>query len=536
MSEATRMFTNGHILTLDKDSTIATAIAVKGSTILAVGSEADVKKYVGGSTEVIDLAGKTVMPGFYDSHAHFCIYAEAYSTVNLNSPPIGTCPNFEDMFARLAACAEQTPEGQWIQAYGFDDTMIAEKRFPTRHDLDKVTTRHPIFLKHISHHFAVLNTLGLQMAGITKDMADPEGGCIRREEGTQEPNGVIEELELMGKVMAIIPPRSDEQRMEAMEEMANFFASKGYTTAIDAAIVHAHDVELVHKAQQQQRMNVRLVYNPFYTTPDLGKLPADTPMLTRSGIKILQDGSIQGFTAYLSKPYHIPYNGDANYKGYATMSRDKLIDIITKYHGEGLQCIVHTNGDAATDDVIAAVEAAQKAHPRKDTRHLIIHAQTIREDQLDKIAELGILPSFFTSHIYYWGDRHANIFLGPERTKRMDPMRSAMNRGIVCTAHQDMPVTPLNPFLSISVCVNRTSCNGNVYGEEQRITVEEALRAHTINGAYQYFEETRKGTLEAGKLADFIVLDTNPLTCAPEKLADICVLATILDGRTVYTA
>lgn len=534
MHKATRMFINARILTLDGNNTIASAMALDGNRILALGDKISLQDYVGEKTEIVDVDGKTVMPGFYDAHGHFCIYAEAFfHNIDLNSPPIGTCADFETMYARLREAAARTPEGEWIQAYGFDDTMIAEKRFPTRHELDAVSTRHPIFIKHISHHLGALNTLALQRAGITQDTPDPEGGLIRREPGCSEPSGVIEEMELMGQVMELVPPLSDEQRIEAFERLSLFYASRGTTTALDAAIFHERDVELVSKAQRDGRLYVNFVYYPY--NPE-HIFPDDTARLKQGGIKLLQDGSIQGFTACLSLPYHTPHNGNVGYRGYPTHKREDLVALITQYHRQGCQCVIHTNGDGATDDVIAAVEAAQKAHPREDTRHLLIHAQTIREDQLDSIARLGILPSFFTSHIYFWGDRHAAIFLGPERTNRLNPMRSALDRGIICTAHQDMPVTPLAPFRSIAACVNRASSSGRVYGVEQRISVLEALYAHTINAAFQNFEENSKGSLEPGKLADFIVLDTDPLACAPDRLADIRVLMTVLGGRTVFTA
>ena len=212
-----------------------------------------------------------------------------------------------------------------------------------------------------------------------------------------------------------------------------------------------------------------------------------------------------------------------------------MFALIEAAHGRG-QFLIHTNGDAATDDALDALEAAQAKHPRKDCRHILIHAQTIREDQLDRLEAAGYTPSFFTAHIYYWGDRHRDLFLGPERAARMDPMRSALDRGLVITAHCDSPIVPADPLLSIWACVNRLTSSGQVLGADQRISVLEALRAHTFNPAWQNFQDKDKGSIEPGKLADLVILDANPLEADPTALRGIGVLETIVGGKTVYSA
>jgi predicted amidohydrolase YtcJ len=265
-----------------------------------------------------------------------------------------------------------------------------------------------------------------------------------------------------------------------------------------------------------------------FTSPD--------PLWIRPGAaKIIGDGSIQGYTGYLSAPYHVPPGDDPEYRGYPTIAREDLIELVSRYHAEGLQVAVHGNGDACIDDILDAFEAAQRAHPRPDTRHVVIHAQMARDDQLDRMAELGVIPSFFSLHTYYWGDRHREIFMGPERAARMSPARSALDRGLRFTIHTDTPVVPMEPLRLVWAAVNRRSSSGASIGEDQRIDPIQALRAVTIDAAYQHFEERDKGSLEPGKLADLVILDRSPLD-DPEHIDGIRVLETIVGGRTVYRA
>jgi hypothetical protein len=281
----------------------------------------------------------------------------------------------------------------------------------------------------------------------------------------------------------------------------------------------------------------------------------------------LLDGSIQGYTAYLSHPYHnqpgtdepvgrddigevdqLLVQGDAptdppplpraegdNYRGYPTIeSQEEVTGWLKKAYEKGWPAQVHTNGDGATDMLIEAVRQAEAAYPGQDRRVVIVHAQTMREDQLDAAAELGMSPTFFPGHVYFWGDRHRDIFLGPERAARINPLRSALDRGIVFTGHHDAPVTPADMLVPIWAAVNRVTASGEVLGPEQRIPAIEAIRAATINGAYQLFEEETKGSIEVGKLADFVVLSENPLEIDPMTIKDILVMETIKEGKTIF--
>jgi predicted amidohydrolase YtcJ len=454
---------------------------------------------------------------------------------------------------------------------GYDDTAMAEQRHPTFEDLDEVSRENPVFCLHISAHLAAVNSKALQIAGIDENTPDPEGGVFQRLPGSQVPSGVAEEL-AMFSLFAVLPTPSGEEAVKEIEDAVAYYASHGTTTAHDAAIKSPGQLDLFRKMAAEGRLAIDVVGWPLFNVADqmLANFAQDRVYRGRfrlGGLKLLLDGSIQGYTAFLSQPYHVqpgadePVGGDdigevdqllvqsdppagvprlpqaegGDYRGYPTIeSQDEVTAWLTKAYEQGWPAQVHTNGDGATDMLIAAVRKAEAAYPGKDRRVVIVHAQTMREEQLDAVADLGMSPTFFPGHVYYWGDRHRDIFLGPERAARLNPLRSALDRGILFTGHHDAPVTPANMLLPIWAAVNRVTASGEVLGPEQRIPVVEAIRAATINGAYQIFEEETKGSIEVGKLADFAVLSENPLQVDPMAIKDIQVVETIKEGKTIF--
>lgn len=537
MKKATQILFNATVLTMDRHNTEASAVALDGDKILAVGSKESLAPLANTQTVYTDLHQATLLPAFYDAHGHFFMNADARTRrANLNSPPIGQCVNLEDCYTQLRAKAAETPPGEWVMAYGYDDTCIADNRFPTCWELDKVTSEHPIYVQHISGHLGVLNSMGLSTCNITKNTPDPEGGVIRRN-AQGEPNGVLEESILYKEVRPRLPKMERKQHISALETTGFHYTSKGLTSAVDAAVQNIDDIEAAIEAARQGRLPIRLLYNPYDLVAEqaLG-LKTDPTWTVCGGIKVVADGSLQGFTGYLSSPYHTPFAGDAAFKGYPRHNRQALFAIVNKIHAASQQVIAHVNGDAAAEDVLDALEEALRLKPRQDHRHMLIHAQTIREDQLDRAARLGVTISFFTPHVFYWGDRHRDIFLGPERAARLNPMRSALQRGIVVSSHCDAPIVPVDPLLSIWACVNRQTSSGKTLGAEQSISVLDALRAHTINPAWQNFEDTLKGSIEEGKYADFVVLEENPLTCNPQNIKTINILSTYVGGEKVFSA
>jgi predicted amidohydrolase YtcJ len=533
-----KVLLNGTVVTMAREGDVVEAIAIQGGKIAAVGTTKDIRALAGGSTEVVDLGGKTVLPGFYAAHDHFPSAGRvALYEVDLNSPPMGSMGSIDDIVEALREKAARTPAGAWVVGRGYDDTLIKEQRHPTRHDLDRASTEHPIWIVHTSGHLGVANSLALAKAEITKDTKQPDGGVIRKDPATGEPTGVIEErTSLVGR---LVPTMTHEQRLAAIRFCDRQYLAKGVTTTVIAGGAGNVVPDLI-EARRRGWVHLRadaMVSGGAGTPAPFEKLAANSPMpefVRTSGVKIWHDGSLQGFTGFLTAPYQTQPEGRSGYAGYPSRSREKLVEMVRAYHRAGYQIAIHANGDAAIDDVLAAFRAAQSELPRRDARHRIEHCQTPREDQLDQIKELGITPSFFVGHVYYWGDRHENIFLGPERAARISPLASAVSRGIRFTIHNDTPVTPVDPLLLVWCSVNRTTKEGKVLGPEQRISPYAALRAVTIDAAWQNFEEKTKGSIEVGKLADLVVLAENPLKVDPARIKDIHIQETIVGGESCF--
>lgn len=522
---------------------VAGGVAVKDDRIVAVGTKDAILAMAGDHTRKVDLKGKTLVPGFIDAHGHFPVNGinELYG-VNLFCPPIGTIKNIDEMVTALRKKAEGLKPGEWILGHGYDDSLLADRRHPDRTDLDRVSTVSPVFVVHMSTHVAVANSLALKMAGLNNGVPIIEGGVFRRD-ANGELNGILEGPPAYTAVQDVIPPRSEAQNLAGIRKACEMYAAAGVTTAQNGWAFFP-DLELLRKAFSTGDLFLRVVVWPFasnieemakYPTSKSGTDLTNKHMVTLGAAKLWADGSIYVYTAWLSQPYHIVPEGQAHYRGYPRFEhKSQLINIVKELHAKGWQLAIHTIGDQATQDALDAWAAAQAAHPRADARHLCNHAHLAREDQLDRMKELGISPSFFVTHTYFWGDRHRNIFVGPDRARRMCPCRTALDRGLRISLHNDAPVTPVSPLMSIWSAVNRLTAGGDSMGPELRISVPEALRAVTIDAAWQNFEEEIKGSIEIGKLADFAVLEDNPLEVDPLKIKDIEVLQTIVGGQTVY--
>ena len=337
-------------------------------------------------------------------------------------------------------------------------------------------------------------------------------------------------------VQALLQP-STWDSIQMTRAAGQMYLEQGVTTAQ----VGAGDQSMLEGLHSLSRLGViplRLVLWPLDEAADAilegsWSFEPDGLWARRGAVKLIADGSIQGYTGYLSKPYHVPPGDDPEFRGYPRIPREKLIAQVVHFHEAGLQVAVHGNGDASIDDILDDFEEAQRVAPREDARFILIHAQMARPDQLDRMAKLGVIPSFFTLHTYYWGDRHREIFMGPERASRMSPARSALDRGVRFTIHCDTPVVPMEPLRLVWAAVNRVSTGGAVVGEAERIGPMQALRAVTIDDAYQHFEETDKGSLEVGKLADLVILSRSPLE-HPERIDEIQVEQTVLGGEVVW--
>lgn len=546
MDAGTKIYRNGIIITMDSHASEVEAVAVRGDRIFAVGRDSAIMSLKEKDTVVVDLGGRVMLPGFIDGHSHFMMTAELYGAqMDFSSPPVGDVRSIGEILSALRAKAAETPRGSWVRGFGYDDTLLEEKRHPLAKELDKACPEHPVILQHVSGHLFTCNSLALKMAGIDRNTPDPVGGVIRRDE-SGAPNGVLEEPPASDMATRLVPPMTRDDWMRSVGIASEAYVAKGVTSAQEGyasdliwdMLCEAHvmpDSPLKPRVQVLPEITLTDV-SRFGTTKSGTQLTKDC-MLGLGAVKMLADGSLQCYTGYLSNPYHnVIYDlpGGALWRGYPIQPAHELTKTVCALHQAGWQIAVHGNGDAAIQDILDAYEEAQKRYPRADARHIIVHCQTVREDQLDRIKRLGVIPSFFVVHTYFWGDRHYETFLGQDRAERINPLRSALNREILFSTHNDTFVTPIDPLLSVWSAVNRTTSGGRTLGVDQKIPVLDALRSVTSWAAYQACEEHLKGSLEPGKLADMVVLEDNPLTVVPEAIKDIGVAASIVGGRTVF--
>ena len=540
------VFFNGQVLTLDERNTTAKAVAIRDGRIVAVGGFCDVLPYLfGPDVRRVNLAGKTLIPGFVDAHSHFPGTGLYEIVANLNSPPMGPVETLSQLLDALRNLPDVLGKDRWIVGYGYDDTLLAEGRHPMRDDLDAVSQERPVWIMHSSGHFGVANSRLLSLVGIDENTPDPEGGVIRRYPGTNIPNGVLEE-HAMDLVLDVLPIFSVSQILRIVEGANSEYAGKGITTAQNGLAERLY-IDALSILSRLDLLPVRLVMWPdaevgreiLEGTYDVSGM--NTERFAVGAMKLVADGSIQAYSGFLSEPYHvIPPDKPDDYRGYPRLSQEALTEQMIDFHRAGFQVAVHGNGDAAIDYILNAFEEAQNACPREDARPIVIHAQMTREDQLDRMKALGMIPSFFSLHTYYWGDRHMEIFMGPERARCMSPARSAVDRGMRFTIHTDSPVVPMDPLLLMWAAVNRLAYDTNtpIYSndpaQDQRISPLQALRAVTIDAAWQLHLEDTRGSIEKGKFADLVILTENPLE-NPEGIKDIRVLETIMGGRTVYS-
>nr|WP_122013015.1 amidohydrolase [Maliibacterium massiliense] len=528
---AMQLYYNGDILTMER-ARYAQALLVEDGVIRFVGARSEAEARMGTDAARIDLAGRTLMPAFIDAHSHISALASTLRLV-----PLGEVKSFDELIATLRAAidARKLAPGQWLMGFGYDHNFFAEQRHPDKTVLDRVSTQHPILIAHASGHMGVMNSAALAARGITADTPDPQGGKIGRMPGGREPSGYLEETAFTTGA-GTLEASSRQEMAEAIAQAQQVYLRYGVTTVQDGLV----------KAD---------VYAQLAAAADLGKLTVDVvgyvdmrdnkALLSQhaerrhvykdhfklGGYKIFLDGSPQGRTAYMSQPYNGAQDG---YRGYPVYTDAQVYAFMRTALQEGEQVLAHCNGDAAAQQWIDAARQATRDLGCTDLRRpVMIHAQTLRPDQIPQMVPLGMIASFFVAHTYYWGDVHLQNF-GQERAMRISPARSALTDGLCFTFHQDAPVVPPDMLHTVWCAVNRRTKAGVTLGAAQCIDPYDALRAVTINAAYQYFEEDTKGSLRAGKLADMVVLERNPLKVAPEAIKDIAVLATIKQGVARY--
>jgi hypothetical protein len=532
------VYRGGAVITLDAENRVVEALGVERDRIGAVGSEAEVRAWAGADARVVELSGRALLPGFIDAHGHYPgagIYVHA---ADLNAPPIGTVRNLDDLLAKLRERAADEEPGEWVIGMSYDDTLLAEARHPARADLDRVSSEHPVAAVHVSGHLAAVNGRGLEALGIGPGTPDPPGGRIRRDaEGA--PTGVLEETAMEAVMAGVLRPGLLGSLAIVAEANRRYLAAGVTTAQVGYATPELANLVWLSRLG---RIPLRLVIWPGAEWMDAvlageAELPDGDPLWFRVGaVKLIADGSIQGYTAWLREPYHLAPGDDPAERGYPRYAKEELAERVAAYRAAGRQVAVHGNGDAAIDDILDALEAAGRDDPAPDARPVIVHAQMAQPEQLERMRRLGAIPSFFVLHPWYWGDRHRERFLGPERAARISPTRSAQQAGLRFTLHCDTPVLPIDPLRLVWAAVNRRTTSGRELGPGERIDVVSALRAVTIDAAFQHFEEDLKGSLEVGKLADLVILGRSPLAESPERLAAIPVLETLVGGETVFRA
>ena len=534
----TKLYLNADFITMDDALPEVEAIAVREGIIIAAGGVAETRLAAGSSALEIDLAGNTVLPGLIDAHGHISFASLFMATANISSPPVGSANDIEDVLNLLSAKRDATPDEDWIIGWGYDDSLLKEKRHPTKQDLDKVSSTRPIALTHVSGHLMSCNSVCLQRAEITSSTSNPDGGIIRRLPGGNEPDGVLEET-AMTKLRMILPKPTKEIRLALLNKAQQYYASHGLTTVQDGA-ASIEEIDILREAAANKKLYLDVVSFPYaaYVKDRLDEYKSSKSYQDNfrvGGFKLVLDGSPQGKTAWLTKPYlHAPHGQDDSYVGYATLTDEQAQFFVNKAFEDNTPLLAHANGDAAADQLINAVTIANQKYGNADRRTVMIHAQTVREDQIDAMLEQNIMPSYFSAHTFYWGDWHRDSVFGVERASRISPLRSSADKGLRYTTHNDTPIVPPDMMRLVWASANRITRSGKILGEAQQATVMEALRSITIDAAHQYFEEDTKGSITVGKVADLVILSQNPLTIDKADIKDIQVLKTIKDGVVVY--
>ncbi len=530
-----KLYFNGDIITMEGESQYAEAVLVADGKIKAAGAYDEIAAQKSADCELVDLQGKTLMPGFIDAHGH-CTMTPAFASLC----DLSVCNNFDEIVAALKAFMEerQIPAGEPVLGVNYDNNFLAEQAHPHRDLLDQVSTEHPVVIIHVSIHAACGNSLALQGIGYTDDMAEVPGGELGRYEDGRI-NGYLAEAAmypLFGHLMKVM-----NDIMNVWDFGQNLYLSNGITTVQEGA-GNAGNLGLLNALDAADKVKMDVVVYPSFgalggeieqireTNADL--LKQYKGHIKIGGYKLVLDGSPQARTAWMTEPY---VGGGC---GVPILEDSFVLECMRKALADDMQTLVHCNGDAAGDQFLNAFEAAyqESDNANKDNlRFTMIHCQTARRDQFEKMAKYKMIPSIFTGHINYWGDVHMKNF-GDVRGSRVSPVKDALDLGLVYNFHTDTPVTRPDLLHSVWAAVNRVTRSGRVIGEEQKVGVYDALKAITINAAYAYFEEDSKGSIKAGKRADLTILTANPLKVDPMTIKDIKVAETIKDGVTVYKA
>ena len=527
--QADLIIRNANIITIEPENPRAQALAIRDGKFVGVGSNEEVIDLKGPETQIWDLTNQTILPGFIDAHTH--VLSSGTRHVLQVDCDLRSISGIQEALAKKA---QSVPEEQWVLGFKFDDTKTTEGRFLNRHDLDAVSTQHPIMVAHQAGHVYFFNSKGLATAGFLNGAANPPGGRLGRSQKDGNLNGMIYGRAIDRVQTQALSNPTPKDRHQGLELICRMFAKAGLTSVHDA-MVSNEDLRIYQEAKDNDHLPLRvylLMYRDhFPALRDAGiRTGLGDERLRIGGIKMVADGAIATRTAYLSAPYV----GSQCEHGLLTMDPEETEHNVLEMHKAGFQVCIHSNGDSAIDMVLTAYEKAQKSYPRKDPRHRIEHCSVVNPEILKRMKDLGCVATPFCSYVYYHGEKMP--FYGRERLQWMFAQRSFIDNGIISTGAADYPCSPLSPLMGIQSCVTREDSSGNVWGSSQRISIEEALKIYTINGAYASFEEGIKGSIKIGKLADLVILTEDPTAVDPRKIKDIRVQRTIVGGVTIYEA
>lgn len=527
---------NAKVYTVDSRVPKAEAFAVKEGRFTAVGSNAYIKALIGKETQTFDVKQMTVVPGFIDCHNHAPGNMLLYEVV-VGNPYVVEFVTISSIVDKLRAKARETPPGAWIEGFFFDDTKVKDNRQLSVHDLDEVSKDHPVMVEHRGGHTAYYNSKAFELADINKNTPNPAGGTFDRD-SNGDLNGRVTDrardvFDRVGKRPTFTAEQTLQRDRDGLAYISKQFVRYGVTS------VHHEGGNL--EALQQVRARGDLLHRVSYEAgAKVLEAMIASGIMTGFGDEWIRlgatsehtvDGSFSERTMALSTPYP---GVSPPYKGNVTESQDELNAWVERVHRAGIQVNCHANGDVAIDMVLTAVERAQRLFPRADTRPKITHCTLINDDLVRRIKAAGVVPAAFTSYAYYNSDKFH--FYGEELMKRCMAFRTFLDAGVPVAAGSDFPPGPFDPRMAIQGMVTRTGWNGQTWGANQRISVEEALRVNTLIGAYNSHEEASKGSITPGKLADFVVLSDDLFTVDKEKIKDIQIVRTVVGGSTVYQA
>ena len=519
---------NAQVITVNPQQPYAQAVAILDDRILAVGDNDQVHALAAPNTKQIDMGGSTIVPGFNDAHCHIS-YSGLFHLrcVNCN---LRTIPEIQ---AVIRERVEETPPGEWVYGFHYDDTKTSERRFITRDDLDAVAPNHPVFMLHRGGHTAYVNSLALKRLGITETTNDPEGGRYDRDATGRMIGRVCSKA--IDPFYEVIPFEfTRAERQQAATLIARMMSHAGITSVQDMWAM-PDDVLSYQDAYLTGEWPVRLSCLIHFSHMD--KIVAaglrggfGDSWVKISGLKLICDGSLAERTASLTEPYI----DRPNDYGILVMDEEELYPDAIKAHRADFQIGVHANGDAAIDVVLSLYERLQREHPRPDPRFRLEHCTVLNDSLIRRIKMLNAIPTPFSTYVYYRGEVMPEY--GPERLEKMFAVRSLLDAGVMVAPGSDYPPGPFEPMMALQALVTRTDSAGQVWGASQKIKVAEAIRVLTLHGAYASHEENLKGSLEPGKLADLTVLGKNPETTDPYALIDIPVIRTMVGGKWVYEA